>query len=524
MESAMRRARSGNLTALLVAVAVLEFFINRLAGRLFFPRPTLATGGSQTTHVISVAGPFLFQLTAILALAVMAAGFFGLFRRGELYPRAVRFSVIVIALFFAALSGQAIVRGHVPQRFFLYLEICFAFLAGLTAVAFWLTKAELRVKIGVTLFALPGALRAFGVVGASMGMRDPRPGEGGVALAATGALAMLIGGIAAPFLLPPRPARERRWRLPAAVSLAVTAAFIVALIARFDLMQASALYGLRIELPPLLSIHGLAHVLALAGWAYATTELIADKGGMRLAGYGMVLLALGGYEQASPVELSLSLLGLVALAVGEHRALPYGQRNVTRVGLPEWRAFVGRLAAGVGDGTGPEEVRPEAVVVAEGELEVSRIRTHRRGQPVTIRLLRKRGTPVELEASYGSAGHASPDASIERHRRWLERSPDARLKLPRVKTGDTAFDQKFSVHGSAPLGDAELRRRLERQQGDGVLTIWHGSAARYQLSHPSTDVPPAFTGAVEGSAPVQSIVEIVDTLADLVEASQPAAV
>jgi len=57
-----------------------------------------------------------------------------------------------------------------------------------------------------------------------------------------------------------------------------------------------------------------------------------------------------------------------------------------------------------------------------------------------------------------------------------------------------------------------------------VLTIWHGSAARYQLSHPSTDVPPAFTGAVEGSAPVQSIVEIVDTLADLVEASQPAAV
>ena len=40
----MRRARSGNLTALLVAVAVLEFFINRLAGRLFFPRPTLATG------------------------------------------------------------------------------------------------------------------------------------------------------------------------------------------------------------------------------------------------------------------------------------------------------------------------------------------------------------------------------------------------------------------------------------------------------------------------------------------------
>lgn len=523
MDSAIRRARSGNLTALLVAVAVMEFFVNRLAGRLFFPRPTLATGGgSQTTHVVGVAGPFLFQLTAILALAVMAAAFYGLFRRGELYPRAVRFSVIVIALFFAALSGQAIVRGHVPQRYFLYLEICFAFLTVLTAVAFWLTKAELRVKIGVALFALPGALHAFGVVGASMNARGPHVGEGGAALAAAGAIAMLIGATTAPLLLPPRPARERRWRLPAVVSLVATAMFVVALTARFDLMQASALYGLRIELPPLFSLSGLAHVVAFAGWTYAASELIADKGGMRLAGYGLVLLALGGYEQASPVELSLSLLGLVALAVGEQRALPYVERNVARVGLPEWRAFVGRLAAGVGDGTGPEEVRPEAIVVAEGELEVSRIRTHRRGQPVTIKLLRKRGTPVELDASYGSAGHAAPDASIERHRRWLERSPEARLKLPRVKTGDVAFDQKFSVHGAAPLADAEMRRRLERQQGDGVLTIWHGSAARYQLSHPSADVPPAFAGAVEGTAPVQSIVEIVDTLADLVEASQPA--
>jgi hypothetical protein len=180
----------------------------------------------------------------------------------------------------------------------------------------------------------------------------------------------------------------------------------------------------------------------------------------------------------------------------------------------------------VGDGTGPDDTRPEAVVVAEGELEVSRIQTHRRGQPVTIRLLRKRGTPVELDASYGNAGHAAADASIERHRRWLARSPEQKLKLPRVKTGDPSFDQKFSVHGAAPLADAELRRRLERQQGDGVLTIWKGSAARYQLSHPGSGgepAPAAFAGQVEGAAPVQSIVEIVDMLADIVDASIPVA-
>ena len=55
----MRRARSGNLTALLVVVSLLEFVINRLAGRLFFPRPALTSGGSgsHTTHAVSVVGP-----------------------------------------------------------------------------------------------------------------------------------------------------------------------------------------------------------------------------------------------------------------------------------------------------------------------------------------------------------------------------------------------------------------------------------------------------------------------------------
>ena len=529
----MRRARTGNLTALLVAVAVLEFLVNRLAGRLFFPRPALtsAGSGSHTTHAVSVAGPFLFELTAILGLTVMAAAFTGLFRRGELYPRAMRFSTIVIALFFAAVSAWAVLSGHILPQHFLYLEVCFTFLALLTAIAFALSRAPVRLKIGVAMFALPGALHALGVVSASL-----RVGDGGGAaavrralshagptLVGAGEVALLAAGMLAPVLLPPRPFRERKWQVPVIAAAALTVAFVGVLLWRFDLIQASALYGLRLELPPLASPAGIAHVLAFFGWMFAAIELISDKGGMRLVGYGLVLLALGGYEQASPVELCLSVLGLVAVAVGELRALPYTDRTVPRVGVAEWRAFVSRLATGVGDGTGPDETRPEAIVVAEGELEVSRIQTHRRGQPVTIKLMRKRGTPVELEASYGNAGHAAADASIERHRHWLARSPEHKLKLPRVKTGDVSFDQKFSVHGSAPLADADLRRRLERQQGDGVLTIWRGSAARYQLSHPGSDAPVAFAGQVDGAAPVDSIVEIVDMLADIVDASMRAA-
>jgi len=529
----MRRARSGNLTALLVAVAVLEFLVNRLAGRLFFPRPALtsASSGSHATHAVSVAGPFLFELTAILALIVMVAAFTGLFRRGELYPRAMRFSTVVIALFFAAVSAWAVVTGHILPQHFLYLEVCFAFLALLTGIAFTLSNAPVRLKIGVALFALPGALHALGVVSSSL-----RVGDGGGAaavrralsqagpvLVGAGEVALLAAGMLAPLLLPPRPFRERRWQIPLGVAAALTIAFVGVLLWRFDLIQASALYGLRLELPPLASAAGVAHVLAFFGWMFAAIELIADKGGMRLVGYGLVLLALGGYEQASPVELCLSVLGLLAVAVGELRALPYMDRTVPRVAVPEWRAFVKRLAEGVGDGTGPDGSRPDASFVPEGELDLSRIQTHRRGQPVLIKLMRKRGTLVDLEASYGTAGHAAADASIERHRRWLERSPEHKVRLPRAKTGDPSFDQKFSVHGDAPLADAELRRRLERQQGDGVLTIWKGSAARYQLSEPVGDAPEAFRGQVDGTAPIQSIVDIVDILADIVDASTPAA-
>src|SRR3954454_15339454 len=146
MESAIRRARSGNLTALLVAVSVLEFIVNRLAGRLFFPRSAVSSGGWQTTHVVNAARPFLFQLTAFLGLAVMVAAFAGLFRRGELYPRTLRLSTAFIALCFSVLCASAVVSGGIRAQWFVITQICYAFLALLTGVAFLAGNAPVRLK------------------------------------------------------------------------------------------------------------------------------------------------------------------------------------------------------------------------------------------------------------------------------------------------------------------------------------------------------------------------------------------
>lgn len=514
------RARAGNLTAALVAVAFLELLLNRLANRLFLPRAAVSGegGGSSALRVLSDSGPFLFHLTGVLALLVLVLAFVGLLRRGELFPRASRFAVSVIALFFWSLAALAVVAGGMQPRFFLYLETSFAFLAFLIMGSVAGGPIKARLKVGIILFALPGALHALAVVGDRSFLSLP---AGPVTVMRAGELVLLGACMAAPFLLSPRPAAQRSWRLPLAIASMVTANFVVVLGLRYDLAQATALYGLRIDIPHLNSLPGAAYAVAVFGWTYATTQLLLEKGGMRLAGYGLLLLAIAGYQAASPVELGLSLVGLLALSVGELRAAPYGDIRTPRVGRTEWRAYVGRLATAVGDGTGPDDARPDAVVVEDGEQEISRIRAHRRGRPVTIRLLRRRGALVELDTTLGQPANSRPDASVERHRSWLARVPAERVSLPRVKTGDPAFDQKFSVHGQAPLRDPELRRRLTKQQGDGIVSLWSGLAARYLVASRAApeDVPPPFAGVVEGDAPVVAVVAIVDTLADLIDAS-----
>jgi hypothetical protein len=519
MSSPAIRVRPGNLTASLVAFAFLELMLNRLANRLFLPQGAVSeAAGSTAARALTASGPLLFYLTGVLGLMVLLAALVGLLRRGELFPRPMRISVTVIGLSFWMLGAQAITLGALSPRLLVYLQASFGFLSLLLAIAIAGAPMRWRARLGVGLFVAPGALHAVAHVGDRMSWFTGTVTPG--AIAHFGELALLVACMAAPLLLPPRPVAERPWRAAAVGSAALTAAFVGALVTRYDLLQATLLYGLRIDVPRLGSGLGVAYVAALAGWSYATIQLLVDKGGMRLAGYGLLLLAMAGVQPSTPIELELALLGLLALSVGELRAAPYAETGRPRVGNAEWRAFIGRLATGAGDGTSPDDARSEAVVVEEGELEVSRIRAHRRGLPVAMRLLRRRGALVELEATVGEAPQGGPDASIERHRSWLARRPDQRLRLPRVKTGDESFDGKLSVHGQAPLADAGLRHRLVREAAAGVVSLWRGTAARYHVAGTShLDAPPPFRGDIDGDAPVGTIIAVLDTLADLVEAS-----
>jgi hypothetical protein len=522
MSTPETRSRAGNLTAALVAVAFLELLLNRLANRLFLPRSAFAAdpAGSPAARLLSESGPFLSHLTGVLGLLILLVSLAGLLRRGELFPRPMRFTVGLIGFVFWLLGAWAITFGMVPSRFFLILETSFGFSSLFIASALLGSGTQRRVKVGVALMSLPGVLHVLAVVGDSRGWGFGS--DGSLLMTRLGELTLLAACLASPVLLSPRPLAERPWRRPLCVSAFLTSLLVVALASRYDLLQAALLYGLRLELPRLGSPLGVAYVLAFAAWSYATTQLLVDKGGMRLAGYGLLLLAIAGYQASSPVELTLSLLGLLALSVGELRAAPYGDRHRPRLASGPWRTFIGELATAAGDGTDPDGAPSEAVVVEEGEQEVSRIRAYRRGYPVHMRLLRRRGTLVELEATVGLPPHGGPDASIERHRNWLARSPEQRVRLPRAKTGDAPFDQRFSVHGHAPLQDADVRRRVTRALADGLISLWCGAAARFHLTAagPIDEAPAMFRGQLAGTLNVEGVVGVLETLADLVEAQE----
>src|SRR3954447_13716218 len=162
MAIAATRARPGNLTAALAAFAILELVLNRLANRLFLPQSTIsgAAAGSRGAHLVAASGPLLFHLTGVLALVVLPAALVGLLRRGELFPRGMRFSVVVIGLAFWLLCAYAVVFGIVPGRFFPHVEFFFGLLSLLVALASLGADILPRVKAGIVLFATPGVLQA----------------------------------------------------------------------------------------------------------------------------------------------------------------------------------------------------------------------------------------------------------------------------------------------------------------------------------------------------------------------------
>ena len=537
----------GNLTAVLVVVALLDLLLERLLGRLFMS-PGCTGGGGCTWAQLA---PFFLYLTGVLAVMVGAGGVAGHLRRGELFPRGVRFTVAGLSLIFWLLVTMSLGFGRMPERYQFMLEASFGFVIALLLLSFVGSGAvSARARFGFLLFALPTLLH----VAALLVARRHGP-VSPAGLAALGEVTLLAAAATAPLLLLPR--GVPRARLAAGLSMAagLGAFFAVAYLARPDLLQTIVLYSVQLELPRAATLLGGMYVVALLGFVTAAVVLLLSPGPARLSGLGICLMGSAGYQTSSPVALSLSMCGLVALSTGTLRAGRPGETFVRRGGggaLTEsgWRAMLEALSVALGQArhaaamptvpdpvrrtpfgdtppesssSGPDSVEAPSVEVttapnaAAGESDVGIVRATRRGRSIVVRLSRVAGVVRSVDVTVG-VPEGAPDATIESHEAWMARPPQERPAQARVRTGDAGFDRTLGVYGQAPLEDRALRRRLLRLEG-GTVTWWRAGAAQFVARTTAEGAPPGFP--VVATPGVRSLTDMVDLLEDLVEAGEP---
>jgi hypothetical protein len=303
-----------NLTAIVAVLGVLDLVLDRLLARLFLPPGAAHTSAQWLVFV----GSFLSYLAGALALLVFASSFLDLVRRRELFPRSLRMVASILAVFFVMLFAACMSAYPSSARLFVQLRTCQAFLAFLISLSMWATPLPARVKLGTSLFMLPSILHTMALFvgeasasrGGSLAGQLVRIGEL-VAFVAAGGAPLLLRGLT-------RQARPAlgSWLL---ASLAVLA-LVVAAVLKFDLVQVLALYGLRLELPPLGVPGGWAYLLlfalALFGVVTAVVPALYAGGPDRLLGYGLIMVVTAGYQIASPPDLAMAMAGLLALAVG----------------------------------------------------------------------------------------------------------------------------------------------------------------------------------------------------------------
>ena len=409
--------------------------------------------------------------------------------------------------------------GQAPARYETHLQTSFGFVTGMVALAFLTSQqARARSRIGFGLFALPPLLHVTSFVASrALWWHTGWPSPDALSLA--GEVVLLLAAITSPALLLPAPKGWGRLAPALALAAGVATFFFVASVGRPDLIQAVGLYSVHLDLPRASSLLGAGYTVALFGYTVTLVSLLLTPGPSRLAGLGLALLGLGGYQTASPVELALTLGGIVVLATGLSRTVP-AARSPSSLSPDGWRSLLESIAARLSSAptaAGANLVELGATDVPGNDL--ATVRATRGARPVELVVRRNQGVVEALTILVGARPEGAPDATIEAHETWLSRPPADRPSAARQKTGDVVFDRKWGVYGHAALGDASLRRRWLRHMS-GTVRLWSGTGAENVVTTARSD------GASSGFAPAATallaVTDIVDALAALLESQEPA--
>jgi hypothetical protein len=301
-----------NLTALLAVTALADLIFYRVVNGVFLPSQN---GGTTVEHILWQFGLFSSNLAGILALLLATVALLRALRSNDVFPRSMRITVSTVGLFFCVLAGLGVLWILATPRYHVHLRISHGFLVFFLALGLWHGHRPWRFKVGVTLFALPIILQTAALFFDRMGWARLNAGQM-VRLAHAIALAAMT---VAPVLLTPRPWNGMQSALGLGAGAVLAIALGAAATLRFDLMQAVAFYGLRIDLTGLAVTSERLYtgllIVAFASLGAATTSCLSVRGPSRLTGWGLLLLAVAGFDITSPKAALFTLCGLLALAI-----------------------------------------------------------------------------------------------------------------------------------------------------------------------------------------------------------------
>lgn len=299
-----------NLTAVLALSALADLVFYRIASAIFLP----SQNGTLAERWVAGAALFFSNLSGILALVLAVVALVFALAGDQVFPRSMRITVSTVGLFFCALAGIGVLWSLAPQ-YNVHLRISHGFLSFFLALGVWHGGRSWRSKLGITLFAVPMVIMALALFCLRMAWSKPDA----IQLARLAHALTLIAMMAAPLLLAPWPRSLGRAAITIASGLVLAAGFSLATLLRFDLVQAALFYGLRIDLSGLGSTPERLYTgVLIASFACLGAGIASCLWGpprSRLAGWGLLLLAVAGAEITSPKPALFTLCGLLALAV-----------------------------------------------------------------------------------------------------------------------------------------------------------------------------------------------------------------
>jgi hypothetical protein len=522
-----RRLGGFSLVHLLLLGAVAEVSINRLAVSALPPPPRLGETPTQHT-ILSYAGLFLLYFASTLSIGVLAVRAARLFRgAGATAETRIRGGLLAA---FAAVAAVAVATPPSSATSFVLQTMCVAAAVAVVASALG-RRGDLGLQIGLVLVLAPLLIHYGGSFVGRILMSEEQVLDSDLVdrVKRWGQWAVCAACVLSPYCLAPRPVARALVRpLPLAIALGIGGLTAVLLREQYAVAITLAKNGLGIDLGPGVSENQMGlYLLALAtmAWTIASCAL-SETAPRRQVAIGLVLIALGGYGYAWPLQYLLAVVGLLVVAEAGP-ALRDAEAGVMVARTPVvddavWQSYVTALAAGLRRG---DDAVSALTVRGDHDLATSILVTERGELPVKLRIERMGGAVVCLDVICGREVDERQPATFTiaaRPDRLMASGthPEPPPSGGSVKTGDDAFDTRFRLRGDGErmvqILDDGARARFAATV-DGWVAWWEGRSLRYRV-YPGAGAPidhpiPISDLALRRAGQADRLVAVVELLA-----------